>query len=98
VFTASSIGASGPQTLLTTTWTHLAMTWDGSTVRLFVDGAEVAQQAAPGPLVTSTGALRIGGTSQGSEWFTGLVDEVRVYGRPLTAAQITADMNRPVKP
>jgi hypothetical protein len=98
VFTANGIDAAAPSALLTTTWTHLAMTWDGSTVRLFVDGAEVAAQAAPGPLVTSTGALRIGGNSQRSEWFTGLVDEVRVYARPLTGAEITADMNRPIKP
>jgi hypothetical protein len=98
VFTSSGIEARGPQTLLTTTWTHLAMSWDGTDVRLFVDGAEVAAQAAPGPLVTSTGDLRIGGNSLRSEWFSGLIDEVRVYNRPLTAEQITADMNKPVKP
>ena len=44
-------------------------------------------------MVNSTGALRIGGNSIWSEWFQGRIDEVRVYRRTLTAAEIQADMN-----
>ena len=88
----------GPAALLPRTWTHLAMTWDGTTLKTFVDGAEVAAQPAPGPLVTSSGQLRIGGDSVRNGWFNGLIDEVRIYNRPLTATEIAADMNAPVKP
>ena len=42
----------------------------------------------------STGALRIGGNDIWSEWFDGQIDEVRVYGRVLTGAEIQADMTR----
>jgi len=98
LFTTANVQAAGPAPLRTSTWTHLAMTWDGASVRLFEDGAEVASQPAAGQLVNSTGELRIGGNSLRSEWFNGLIDEVRIYSRPLSGAQIRADMNAPVKP
>ena len=96
VFTTSAFNASGPPALGTSTWTHLAMTWDGGTVRLYVDGALVATQASTGSLLTGTGALRIGGNSIRNEFFSGVIDEVRVYDRALSAARITADMAAPV--
>ncbi|TMR92174.1 LamG domain-containing protein, partial [Nonomuraea basaltis] len=43
-----------------------------------------------------TSPLRIGGNSGSGEYFSGLIDEVRVYNKALTAAQITTDMNTPV--
>jgi hypothetical protein len=78
------------------TWTHLAGTYDGATVRLFVNGTQVASTAASGPLSTSTGALRIGGNSLWGEYFRGRLDEVRVYNRALTQAEIQAAMGTPL--
>ena len=53
--------------------------------------------ATTGAIRVSTGALRIGGnTSWTNEGFAGLIDEVRVYNKALTAAEITADMAKPV--
>ena len=79
-------------------WTHLAATYDGATLRLYVNGVQAAlARAVTGAIRVSTGALRIGGNSIWSdEWFAGLIDEVRVYNRALTAAEIQADMTRPV--
>jgi hypothetical protein len=96
VFTSSALSASGPPTLGLSTWTHLAMTWDGGTIRLYVDSALVAGQPTTGSLLTGTGSLRIGGNSVRSEFFSGVIDEVRVYDRALSAARITADMAAPV--
>ena len=97
LFTTSDILSSGPAALPIDTWTHLAMTWDSSTLRLYVNGALASSAAAASPLAGSTGVLRIGGNSLASQWFSGRIDEVRVYGRPLTAAEITADMNGAVQ-
>jgi hypothetical protein len=51
----------------------------------------------PGSIVTSTGALRIGGNAVFGEYFRGIIDEVRVYNRALTAADIQVDMNTPIQ-
>jgi hypothetical protein len=96
VFTTSAMNASGGPALGTSTWTHLAMTWDGGVVRLYLDGAEVATHAATGSLATGTGELRIGGNSLQGQFFSGIIDEVRIYDRALTPGQIGADMNAPV--
>ena len=82
---------NGPSTLPANTWTHLAMTYDGANLRLFVNGAQAAAVAQAGAIATSTGVLRIGGNNIWPEWFQGRIDEIRVYNRALTAAEITAD-------
>ena len=81
------------------TWTHLATTYDGANVRLYLNGALAATRAATGAITVSTGALQIGGNSVWSEWFKGLIDEVRVYSRALSAGtEIAADRDRAVVP
>lgn len=76
-------------------WVHLAATLDGARVRLYVNGTEVGSTAQTSPLTTSTGTLQMGGSGYG-ENFQGAIDEVRVYNRPLTPAEIQADMATPV--
>lgn len=89
---------NGTAALPLSAWSHLAATYDGTTQRLFVNGTQVATRAQTGSLVGSSGALRIGGNSIWGEWFAGQIDEVRVYNRALSAAEITTDMNTPVGP
>jgi fibronectin type 3 domain-containing protein len=86
----------GGASLPVNTWSHLAATFDGSTLRLFVDGVPAGSQAAAGSLATSTGPLRFGGNGIWGEYFQGLIDEVRVYNRALTQAEIQTDMSRSV--
>jgi hypothetical protein len=96
VFTSGDMALRGPATLPLNAWSHLAMTWDGLTLRLYVDGTLRASSALSGTATTSAGALRIGGNTIWSEWFRGLIDEVRVYDRALSAAEVAADRDRPV--
>jgi hypothetical protein len=86
----------GTAALATATWTHLAATYDGTTSRMFVNGTQVATRAVSGPIMTSTGVLSIGGNGSWGEWFAGMIDEVRVYNRALTAGEVTSDMTTPV--
>ena len=88
--------APGTAALALNTWSHLAATYDGTTLRLFVNGVQVAAGAVTGSLINSTGALRIGGNTVWGEYFTGLIDEMRIYNRALTPAEIQSDMNVPV--
>jgi hypothetical protein len=80
-----------PSPLALNTWTHLAATFDGAMVRLYVNGVQVASQAQTGALVTSANAMTIGNNIYG-ERFAGRIDEVRVYNRALTPGEIQSDM------
>jgi hypothetical protein len=88
---------NGTAQLPLNTWSHLAATYDGTALRLFVNGTQAGTGTYAGSLATSTGELWIGGNRVWNEWFAGSLDEVRVYNRPLTAAQIQADMAAPVR-
>ena len=87
------LDARGTATVPLNTWTHLTATYDGTTLRLFVNGIQVGTRAVAGALVKSTGALRIGGNNVWGEHFQGNLDEIRIYNRALNATEITADMN-----
>jgi hypothetical protein len=95
-FTSAERWARAPSAPSLNTWVHLATTYDGTTIRLYVNGAQVATQAQSGPITAGTGPLRFGGTALWPEWFQGQLDELRVYNRALTAAEIQADMTRAV--
>jgi hypothetical protein len=89
------IDARGSSQLPLNTWTHLAATYDGTTLRTFVNGVQVGSTPGSGNLMTSTGSLRIGGNIWGG-FFQGRIDEVRIFNVARTAAQITSDMNAAV--
>ena len=90
--------AYGTAALAANTWSYLAETYDGATLRLYVNGTQVASTAHIGSIATSTNALQIGGDSLYGQYFAGMIDEVRVYNRALTAAQIQSDQTTSVNP
>ena len=73
-------------------WIQLTGTYDGTTWRLYRNGAEIASAAAPGTaLATTSGDWAIGSTGNGWEGlFNGAVDEVAIYDKALSAARIQA--------
>ena len=77
----TTFSAAGNNRLTTGTWTHLAATYNGSTLRLYVNGISVSSRAMTGTLNSSGMPLRIGGTTIWDEWFRGLIDDVRIYNR-----------------
>jgi len=90
-----SVAGVSNGTLITTppsssAWHHLAGTYDGSLISLYVDGQLAAQQSASGLLPTTSDGLAVGGRPSGSllYQFNGVIDEVRVYGRALSAGEI----------
>jgi Concanavalin A-like lectin/glucanases superfamily len=86
----------GTSPLTANTWAHLAASYDGATMRLYVNGVQVASRAQTGAIATSTNPLQVGGDSIYGQYFAGRIDEVRIYNRALSAAQIQNDMNTPL--
>lgn len=84
---------SPPNTLKEERWTHVAATYDGADIRLYVDGVEVATTPKTGRIDSDpTMQAALGNqpldVSGGSRPFDGLLDEVRIYDRALTSAEI----------
>jgi hypothetical protein len=89
---------TGTTKLALNTWAHVATTYDGATLRLYVNSVQVSSLAVTGNMAATTNLLRIGGSpALGAQYFTGLIDEVRIYNRALTAAEIQADQNTPLQ-
>ena len=86
---------AGTATRLTpNVWHHLAATYDGSVLRMYVDGVQVGTLNAPGNIANTTGGvLEIGGDALWGEFWSGGIDDVRIYNRALSATEITALMN-----
>ena len=96
IHTTTDVNLYGTAALVANTWTHLATTYDGANLHLYVNGAQVASQAFTGSLPNSTNPLRIGGDSVWGEFLSGVIDDVRVYNRALSVTEIQTDMNTPV--
>ena len=96
VVVGGDLDVRGTAQLATNMWTHLAATFDGSNLRFYVNGGLVATRAVAGSMSASTGALRIGGNATWGEWFGGLIDDLRVYNRALSQAEIQSDQATPV--
>jgi gluconolactonase len=64
-------------------WHHVGLSWTGSLRVLYVDDVEVARDSTSGSVSSATGGLYIGaGTPLGSFW-SGLIDDVRIYDRAI---------------
>jgi chitodextrinase len=99
VFSAgNATQVNGPAALPINAWSHVAATYDGANLRIFVDGVQVSSTPLTGPITTSAGVLHMGSNSVWNERFAGLMDEVRIYDRALTASQIQSDMHTSITP
>lgn len=76
--------------LLSSAWHHLAATYDGTTLSLYVDGTSVASRTAPGSLTSNTNSLTIGNYAGGPGSIAGYIDEVLVANTTFSSSDITA--------
>jgi len=82
---------SYPSAFPLNTWMHAAVTYDGSMVRLYLDGVQVASAALTGTIIHAAPAASIGNaTADHGFGFKGRIDEVSVYNRGLTASEIAS--------
>lgn len=76
-------------------WSHVAATYDGTTRRLFVDGAQVGSDTPGAPAWGANPAVSFAiGRTWGSEYFIGAIDEVAISARALSAAELADHYRR----
>jgi hypothetical protein len=72
-------------------WTHLAETYDGTTLILYVNGQVDAQKDFGGPLDATNTTLMLGQQASGSYRVNGTIDEVRIFPYARSAQDIASD-------
>ena len=77
-----------PALLLDGLWHHCAATFDGKTMRVYLDGREIGTLDRPGTITSGGVALPCIGSSNGGECFQGALDDLRIYPTALNAEQI----------
>ena len=83
----ADLDCTGAQCPISTgTWYHVASTWDGTTRKLFVNG-ELKRSDTPGANNATAANFHIGKTCC-SEFFNGLIDDVAIYTRALSAGEV----------
>lgn len=76
------------------TWYHIAMTCDGTTIRVYVDGVPSGENPQLGPMIDSPDlSLFVGNSFNGERDFEGTIDEVRIWSRVLSVDEIRSQMN-----
>ncbi|MCA9165384.1 MAG: LamG domain-containing protein, partial [Planctomycetales bacterium] len=76
-------------TLSTGHWTHVTGTYDGSNIRIYVDGVLSGTTAYAGTMFNSTDPVLIGDSNSNSKLaFDGKIDEVAIYNRVLSGTEV----------
>jgi hypothetical protein len=75
-------------------WHYVVGTYDGSTIKIYVDGVLSASSAATGNIADNTNPICIGESPGLNEGFSGRIDNVAVYKRAKTASEITTTYNQ----
>ncbi len=86
--TASVNNITSPSPISLNTWTHVAVTWDGTTMKLYVNGSMVQQETGHGAYVSEDINISL---YFNANYFDGTMDEVRIWNVARTASEIASN-------
>ena len=75
-------------------WCHISCSYDGTTLKCYLDGVET-DSTPMGPITSSEAPVLIGSDGWGCDWI-GAIDDVMIYDRPLSEAEITLPHTPPI--
>lgn len=93
--TGGTITATSVKSVNDGNWHHVAATYDGSNIRIYIDGALDKTVSAPGAFSGHPAAmsLAVNDASVGAVYLNGVLDEAAYYGTALSGARILAHYN-----
>ncbi|MFP3595887.1 endo-beta-N-acetylglucosaminidase H [Chryseobacterium sp. SIMBA_029] len=89
-FGAAQVKLNSVTGLNTNTWYHIAATYDGSSMKIYINGALDASATASGNF-TANGIMYLARNYENARTLNGFLDEFRVWKRALTATEILAN-------
>ncbi|MDD5547781.1 MAG: prepilin-type N-terminal cleavage/methylation domain-containing protein [Candidatus Pacebacteria bacterium] len=90
---ATSLHSVSAVTDGTGNWYHIAATYNGSAVTIYINGAYDNSTAQTKTLRSVTNTMSVGSLINSTRFFNGIIDEMRLYNRALSAAEILALYN-----
>jgi len=77
------------------TWQHVAAVYDGSNIKLYINGIEENSYSTSTNIYTSTASCRIGNNANlgGDRYMTGKIDEVRIWDDARTKDELRTNMH-----
>ncbi len=75
-------------------FTHIACTSNATMTILYVDGVQLTSSVPTGPIAKPANGVTVGRNDPSGEFFDGTLDELRIYSRVRSPAEIAADANR----
>ena len=86
----STSAVFGNTALSANTWYHVVGTWDGSNMKLYLNGvSDAAPVAKTGTMASDSETVSIGARANGSQHFlNGFLDDLRIYNRALSATEV----------
>jgi len=79
---------NGTTTIPLNTWTFVAGTYDGSTMKVYVNGNLDGSVSKTGPIDTNNMVLSMGRSGYNTNYYKGSIDEIKIWNRALTDSEI----------
>lgn len=93
---AGSQFATGATTLVANTWYQAVLTWDGTTVKMYLNGIEDYSAAETKNPISNVNNLYLGRDGAAAAfWYVGLLDGVSIYNRALSPSEILKRYKNP---
>ena len=75
-------------------WHHVALTWNGSHALLYLNGVVADVETGSGGVIAGNRPVFVGSDNGTSNYFNGIIDEVKIYNRTLSSEEIKSDYDR----
>ena len=88
---------SSNESLTNNVWEHVATVYDGITLKIYLNGEEVASTPATGNITPNSGNYDIGRTPNGTQYLHAFIDDARVYNTALNLEQLQTQVYQEIE-